>query len=407
MITYAAGVWGHAAEKYNNKRLLTSFQRSYAIRAIRGFHTISAVSACALAQFMPLHLKIKETRLIEEVKRSGVHEAIPDDITLEGRVKPKHQLHPAQRQGITYSSVNTESEAHAWDSDTNIYTDGSKTESGVGASFIAYKNDGSVVQRKFKLNATCSVFQAELFAIDKALEWAEQRLKNSLTIFSDSLSSLHAIENRSNSHPLVVSIHARLHNLENNHSISFAWTKAHAGINGNEEADRLAKEATIQRRACEYNNFPLSHAKYNIKQTCRQEWNREYISAVQGSGTRLWLPTIDHAEKFVNAFGVSFEMTQVMTNHGYHLQYLNRFNIASNALCPCDKKNTQTIEHLIKQCPRYASIRAHYETMFGKHHANANTYDMELILSNDEVIESFKEFIKNIITTLKEFNSTP
>ena len=67
-ITYASGIWGAAAERSSVQQMLRSFQRSFAIRCIRGFHTVSAVSASAIAGFLPLHLKIKETYRIECVQ---------------------------------------------------------------------------------------------------------------------------------------------------------------------------------------------------------------------------------------------------------------------------------------------------------------------------------------------------
>ena len=404
IITYAAGVWGKAAEMQHAKKALRSFQRSYAIRAIRGFHTISAVSALALAQFTPLHLKIREVLQIENAKNKGTYHAIPDDITLERPVKPKEQLHPATRQKITFRKVNTQEEADANNTFTNIYTDGSKCDTNAGASFVVYQNGSTITTRKFKLNAACSVFQAELYAIDRALEWATQHLNTDLTIFSDSLSSLNAIGNRSNSHQLVVSIHAKIMNLKQHHNISFIWVKAHAGVIGNEEADAAAKHATIIRTATVYNKFPLSHVKRIIRQECQSEWAFEYESAEQGSGTRQWLPTLDAVRNLTNAFNISFELTQVLTGHGFHKQYLNRFKITPDAICPCDNASIQTIDHLIKDCPKYANERHHYTTSCTQ--VNSNPYKMEEIIIHKNLINSFNAFINSIINSLKEFNST-
>ncbi|CAG5045599.1 unnamed protein product [Parnassius apollo] len=50
-ITYAAGIWGHVAQKRCIRRALESMQRGFAIKAIRGFRTVSTAAALALAQF--------------------------------------------------------------------------------------------------------------------------------------------------------------------------------------------------------------------------------------------------------------------------------------------------------------------------------------------------------------------
>ena len=137
MVTYAAGIWGDAADRPSVKRQLRSFQRSFAIRAIRAFHTVSAVSAIALAQFMPLHLKVQEVRDTQRVKSSGSFEGLPDDVVLETRVKPARLLHPARRIGVKFSLARTESDVESASSHVNIYTDGSKLDDdSVGAGVV-------------------------------------------------------------------------------------------------------------------------------------------------------------------------------------------------------------------------------------------------------------------------------
>ena len=91
---------------------------------------------------------------------------------------------------------------HALASATNIYTDGSKSDGGVGAAFVVKRN-GSNLSKKFKLNSLCSVFQAELLALSQALRWCVQHLESDATVFSDSLSGLNALLHPSNTNQLV------------------------------------------------------------------------------------------------------------------------------------------------------------------------------------------------------------
>ena len=53
---------------------------------------------------------------------------------------------------------------------TNIFTDGSKMESGVGAAVYCAN---PTISEAYKLPNHCSIFQAEVFAIGKAAEAAQ------------------------------------------------------------------------------------------------------------------------------------------------------------------------------------------------------------------------------------------
>ncbi|XP_060803761.1 uncharacterized protein LOC132902505 [Amyelois transitella] len=288
IITYAAGIWGSATKFYSVRRALRSFQRSFAIRAIRGFHTISAVAALAIAQFPPLHLVIDESLEIHKTKKTGICQELPDDIALYSKTKVRGLLHPAKRVTITYDEATTQEDTTALINPDapNIFTDGSKKEDGqAGASFVVMMEGQRPVIKKFKLCRTASVFMCELFAIAEALKWltnANTHFTEAL-IFSDSQSSLKAIQDRSNTDPLVNRIHHLISFLSSiNTTVKFVWSKAHVGIVGNEIADVAAKEAAEKKTATLLNHFPLSHAKRLLRQRTLDAWQCEYESAPQG-----------------------------------------------------------------------------------------------------------------------------
>ena len=355
IITYAAEVWGSAVQYDHVRRVLRSFQRTFAIRAIRGFHTISAVSALALARFTPLHLKIKEVHDIGRVKRTGVAPTIPDDIRLETRARPEDLLHPSKRRHISFLTAKDQTEADALSSLTNIFTDGSKSDAGVGAAFVV-KHNGNTASRKFKLNTLCSVFQAELLALSQALVWCVHHLETDATIFSDSLSGLNALSYPANTNQLVNECRKSLEDIH--FRIKFVWVKAHVGIAGNEEADAAAKAASISHSASAYNAFPLSLAKRIIRSNNFEEWAEEYANASTGSGTRQWFPRLLDVHRLMEVTEASFQLTQILTGHGFHKEYLHRFHITSDELCPCDGITTQSLDHLIKNCNRFARPNA-------------------------------------------------
>ncbi|OWR43973.1 TRAS3 protein [Danaus plexippus plexippus] len=101
-ITYAAGVWGHVADKKCVRKKLLSMQRAFALKAIRGFRTVSTSAALALSLFTPLNLKVKEANRVEATRLTGSSPLLPAHITLESPTPPHLLLHPAHRH--TYDS---------------------------------------------------------------------------------------------------------------------------------------------------------------------------------------------------------------------------------------------------------------------------------------------------------------
>ena len=403
-ITYAAGVWGEAAGRPSVRRLLTSFQRAYAIRAIRAFRTVSAVSASALAQFIPLHIKVREVHRIEEVKYSGTYDGLPDDITLEKRATPDQQLHPAERVSVEYALADNQEQADSRSSPTNIFTDGSKLDSGdTGCAFVIFHPNGRQESRKLRMDQSCSVYQAELFALHKSLTWIEKYARTDVTVYSDSRSSLQALQDRSNSHPLVVAIHDSLHRLIGRRLIRFVWIKAHVGVIGNEAADAAAKDAALQKRAKEYTAFPLSYAKHQIRQESRNAWQQEYDSATQGSGTRFFFKSLDSVRRFKEYAGVSFEATQILTGHGFHKSYLKRFHLTPEDSCPCGRDSLQDIEHILTSCPQFDAGRREYFGLCAK--MELPPLELDAVCNHPLLVDSFISFITPIVNALKAFNS--
>jgi ribonuclease HI len=408
MVTYAAGIWGTATRFCSVRRALRSFQRGFAIRAIRGFHTISAVAAEALAQFPPLHLVVDEVANIHRVKRRGVVDDLPSDIALYKRVRVAELLHPAERVTITFDEAQTQDDATALINPdaANIFTDGSKLEEGdTGAAFVALVPDAPATTRKFRLGRTATVFMAELYAVHRALEWSERMPYPSVKIFSDSQSALKAVQDRSNPDPLVQKIHGSILALRRaDRQVDFVWTKAHVGIVGNELADLAAKEAARKRTANHLNVFPLSHAKRIERAKTLAAWQLDYETSPRGSTTKAFFGTIQEVAEFKAVAGLSFASTQLLSGHGFHKEYLHRFKITDDNRCPCDGSTVQSVWHLLKHCPKYYRTRHQYENVCA--FKNIAPYKLCDTIKNESATKHLKSHIEQIVNTLKSFNKT-
>ena len=125
-----------------------------------------------------------------------------------------------------------------------IYTDGSKSGSGVGCSAVMPSGREKLVT----LHKNASVFTAELYAILAAITLTFTLPdKKNFVIVTDSLSSLEAIQKLSPENQIVSRIRKHLHDLKKmGKEIKLIWVPGHIGIPGNERADRRANAAAKQ-----------------------------------------------------------------------------------------------------------------------------------------------------------------
>lgn len=116
-------------------------------------------------------------------------------------------------------------------------------ESGAtGLDFVAYKNNRKIKTWPVPLRDSYSVFQDELLAIHKAVEWGKTT-DEPYSIRSDCKSAINSLNKPFNVNKTVDTIQKLIRN--SNKKFKISWVKAHVGTLGlgNEEADALAKNA--------------------------------------------------------------------------------------------------------------------------------------------------------------------
>jgi ribonuclease HI len=74
-----------------------------------------------------------------------------------------------------------------------------------------------------------------------------------------------------------------------NWKIEFKWVKAHAGIFGNEIADRLPKEAT-QNHSVTYSRIPKSAIKKDTRKESVGKWQRQWEETKKAAITKEFFP---------------------------------------------------------------------------------------------------------------------
>ena len=130
-----------------------------------------------------------------------------------------------------------------------VYTDGSKINEKVGAAAVIKRlfQDGKTTRNLSKrLPDGSSIFSAEATAIILALDYynAMPAVRHDVVNYSDLLSCLQAILGEDTEHPLLCRIMNLLWKLNDKGThVKFCWIPSHCEIEGNEAADKLAKES--------------------------------------------------------------------------------------------------------------------------------------------------------------------
>ncbi|CAH2091367.1 unnamed protein product [Euphydryas editha] len=266
IILYAASAWSPAAEKLSIRKQLNSLQRGFAQKICKAYRTVSLTSALVLSGLLPLDLRIREAAMLYKAKKGHCVDLLPPGRELERRMGPIQNPHPSLLITTEFErlvGLNPETLEKHHIVGPLIFTDGSKIEGKVGAALTWWDKGREVRHSTFRLERHNTVFQSEMYALFRAVDMVRKSKESTVNILSDSRSSLDLLKCPSATHPLAVEMKRCIRQIkEENRSVRFFWLKAHAGTQGNERADELAKKAALTKRSApDYDTVPISYVR--------------------------------------------------------------------------------------------------------------------------------------------------
>lgn len=256
-----------------------------------------------------------------------------------------------------------------------IYTDGSKTNENVGCAY--YVNNETY---KWKLPPIASVYTAELMAISKALDYCGNKQKNDYIICTDSLSSIDSLENVFSDDPLVQEILAKRDALRKaGKKTIIVWTPGHIGINGNEKADKAAKEAATMTAGPEITKIRPDDLKAEARRVIWKMWQDKW-----NQGNAKLKNVKANVKKSETTYPTKRRESVIMTRLRIGHTRLTEEHLLTRCSAPVCSSCSEIlkVEHIILHCKKWSRERKKLKM--------ANT--MAKVLSYKE--ESIKKIIE-------------
>jgi ribonuclease HI len=323
--------------------------------------------------------------LVEQVEKTKINKFkscqlnIRTDIHKD--VENKDKFSPLVLKKISLSYINPISQTHPV-----IYTDASKIDAQCGFGLFCPTTS---YELKFKLCNYSSIFAAEMTAIKHALIYAHtQKLENPV-IFTDSLSSCIAIEKRSKSTHISETIFDVIELLTRTGG-TIMWVPAHVGIEGNERADQLAKEAILEDEEQLSNKIFKTDVKAMLKKELFNDWQKFYSESEKGQKFKNIMPCLKDKPWFeeadIDANDVKI-INRLISNHSFDKRWLHRFGKVDTEMCD-DCLEVETAEHLVFRCRKYD--RRTFPALFPL----KSTEDFWKIPNKKSCLNEMKKFLK-------------
>ena len=249
----------------------------------------------------------------------------------------------------------------------HAYTDGSafKATINAGAGVLLNFPDGSKTRLSDPCGRYCTNYTAEIKAMSNAVNTLDSHFsqntqnQENIVIFTDSLSALQDLEDTSNKmNSEITDLALKIDTLLNKFPIqvNLQWIPGHIGIQGNETADKLAREGAAK----EQPDTPLDMqtTKRILQNNSKEEWMNRWA---QGKTGRAVYREMNHPKKNdnINKLKRAEQSTifQWRTTHARVNFHHNRLNPQHAPLCRNCDAPYETVSHVLLECPSLQHLR--------------------------------------------------
>ncbi|GBM04394.1 hypothetical protein AVEN_35576-1 [Araneus ventricosus] len=224
-------------------RKLSTIQRSFLLNISGAYSTTATTALQVTLGTAQLHLQLQQESRFINICRFNQPLSIkdlplPDEIEIKVSSWAFHlSKHLKQSQISLEDGGNSKNFI-------NIYSDGSKTELGVGCAFCVFVGQNITHRWSARLSNKKTAFQAEIIALRESVKFAKNlNTDQVVNIHVDNRARIQAVSNfikPNKNTPRNIKKILLYHS-----NIEITWIMAHAGNKGNEVADILAKQAKL------------------------------------------------------------------------------------------------------------------------------------------------------------------
>ena len=238
--------------------------------------------------------------------------------------------------------------------------------------------EASFIHRSAELKASggrkATSFDAEMLALVMASNHIRtlpaHHVRSEINIFSDSVAALKLIIDPG-PHPgqalSLIFISNILATLDSHPglTITIDWCPGHAGVRGNEDADRIAKSALGSKGV--FKHPTIAYQKTRSAKRLTKAWIKTVErQRLRSTGSMAFTPQYHTSSTPTDLFKQTTRelfarMTQTLTGHGYTGEYYRRMKLDASPWCLCSSSLGAPVlhsrRHVLSLCPRHARHR--------------------------------------------------